>query len=77
MAEDVVSEEDSLRREAPSTAVAWLPGTALLVIGLWMVTAGGLPLGWLLCAAGLALVLVAAVAQGVAWGMDIHRERHP
>lgn len=31
-----------------------------------MVTDGGLSWGWMFCAAGLALVLVGAVAQGVA-----------
>jgi hypothetical protein len=49
----------------------------LLFIGPWTVAAGGLGLGWAFCAVGLALVLVGAVAQGVAWGMDIHKERHP
>lgn len=60
-----------------SPTVAWLPGIALLWIGSWMVSDGGLELGWALCAAGLATVVLGAVAQGVAWGMDIHRERHP
>ena len=55
----------------------WLPGTALLSIGLSMFADGGLSLGWVFGAVGLALLLVGAVAQGVAWGMDIHKERHP
>jgi hypothetical protein len=79
MSSDVVPEKDSEMEErgAQSPTVAWLPGTALLFIGLLMVTDGGLSLGWAFCAVGLALVLVGAVAQGVAWGMDIHKERHP
>jgi uncharacterized membrane protein HdeD (DUF308 family) len=79
MSSDVVPEKGSEMEErgAQSPTVAWLPGTALLFIGLLMVTDGGLSLGWAVCAVGLALVLVGAVAQGVAWGMDIHKERHP
>ncbi len=78
MSNDVVPEMDSeLERGAQSPTVAWLPGTALLIIGLFMGTDGGLSLGWGFSAVGLALVLVGAVAQGVAWGMDIHKERHP
>ena len=64
-------------RGAPTPAIVWLPGTALLCIGPWMVTDGGLSLGWWFCAVGLAMVIIGAVAQGVAWGMDIHKERHP
>jgi hypothetical protein len=78
MSNDVVPEKDSeMKRGAQSPTVAWFPGTVLLVIGLVMGTDGGLSLGWAFCAVGLALVLVGAVAQGVAWGMDIHKERHP
>ena len=79
MGNDVVPEggSNTVQRGATSTAVAWLPGAVLLFIGLWMVTDGGVSLGWMFCAAGLALMLVGAVAQGVAWGMDIHKERHP
>lgn len=79
MSSDVVPEKDSEmgERGAQSPTVAWFPGTVLLFIGLWMVADGGLSLGWAFCAVGLALVLVGAVAQGVAWGMDIHKERHP
>lgn len=79
MSNEVAPEKSSEmgQRWAPSPTVAWLPGTALLFIGMWMVTDGGLSLGWGFCAFGLALVLVGAVAQGVAWGMDIHKERHP
>ena len=62
---------------APSPTVVWVPGTVLLFIGPWMVTDGGLGLGWAFCAVGLALVLVGAVAQGVAWGMGVHQERQP
>ena len=79
MSNEVTPEKSSEtgQRWAPSPAVAWLPGTALLLVGLWMGTDGGLSLGWAFCALGFALVLVGAVAQGVAWGMDIHKERHP
>ena len=78
MSKDVVPEKDfETERGAQSPTVAWLPGTALLAIGLLMGADGGLSLGWAFCAVGLALVLVGAVAQGVAWGMDIHKERHP
>ena len=65
------------QRSSPSPTVLWLPGTAPLAIGSWLVTGGAPGLGWACCALGLALALVGAVAQGVAWGMDIHRERHP
>lgn len=66
------------RRESPSPTAAWFPGTGLLFIGVWMATDGGpLALAWALFAVGGALLLVGAVAQGVAWGMDIHKERHP
>jgi hypothetical protein len=68
---------DVEQRGAQSPTVAWLPGTALLCIGLWLVGDGGPSLGWPLFALGLALVILGAVAQGVAWGMDIHKERHP
>lgn len=65
------------QRGASSPTVAWLPGTVLLFVGLGMVTEGGLDMGWALVALGFAMTLVGAVAQGVAWGMDIHKERHP
>jgi hypothetical protein len=68
---------DLSQRSSPSPTVFWLPGTALLAIGSWMVTGGVPGLGGVFCALGLALMLVGAVAQGVAWGMDIHKERHP
>lgn len=77
MSNDVVPEKAEMDRGAQSPTVAWLPGSALLIIGLVMVDDGGLSLGWAFCAVGLALVIVGAVAQGVAWGMDIHKERHP
>jgi hypothetical protein len=78
VSKDVAAEKDSeMERGAQSPTVAWFPGTALLVIGLLMGTDGGISLGWAFCAVGLALVLVGAVAQGVAWGLDIHKERHP
>jgi hypothetical protein len=79
MSDDVVPENDSEVRErgAPSPTVAWLPGTVLLFIGLGMVSQGGLDAGWAFVALGLAMTLLGAVAQGVAWGMDIHKERHP
>ena len=68
---------EAVQRGALSPAVMWVPGTALLSIGLSMVAEGGLSVGWIVGAVGLAPVLVGAVAQGVAWGMDIHNERHP
>jgi hypothetical protein len=79
MSHEVVPEKasDMSQSSSPSPTVFWLPGTALLAIGPWLVTDGVPSLGWALCALGLALVLVGAVAQGVAWGMDIHKERHP
>jgi hypothetical protein len=50
----------------------FLPGAALLFLGLWLVTDGGpLPLGWGLFATGLTMVLVGTVAQGVAWGLAL------
>lgn len=78
MSTDAVPQKESeMERGAQSPTTAWFPGTALLVVGLLMGTDGDLSLGWAFCAVGLALVLVGAVAQGVAWGMDIHKERHP
>lgn len=56
---------------SPITVV--LPGVVLLFVGLWMVTDGGsLPTGWAFFAIGLTLLLVGAVAWGVAWGLDLH-----
>lgn len=62
------------QRWAPASPIAvLLPGMLLLFAGLWMVTDGGpLPMGWAFFAIGLALLLVAAVAWGVAWGLDLH-----
>jgi hypothetical protein len=69
---------DAGQRSSPAPAVMWLPGAAFLCVGLWMVSGGGpLGLGWASVAIGLAGLVVGAVAQGVAWGMDIHMERHP
>jgi hypothetical protein len=54
-----------------------LPGVLLVAAGLWMVTDGGsLPTGWALFSLGLALLLVGAVAWGVAWGLELHADRH-
>ena len=48
----------------------------LLFFGSLIVTDGGaLALGLALFAVGLAFVLVGAVAWGVAWGLDLHRDR--
>ena len=64
------------RWEPSSPSAAWLPGVVLLFAGLWMVTDGGpVPLGWGFFAVGLALLLVGVVAQGVAWGLDLHKDR--
>lgn len=50
-----------------------LPGAVLLFLGLWLVTDGGPPpLGWAVFSAGLTMVLLGAVAQGVAWGLALH-----
>jgi hypothetical protein len=61
-------------RWAPAHPIAALaPGVVLLFAGLWMVTDGGpLPLGWACFAAGLAFLIVGAVAQGVMWALDFH-----
>ena len=55
----------------------WFPGTLMLGFGLWGVAEGDAGWAWAVWSAGLALLIVGAVAQGVAWGMDIHKERHP
>ena len=58
----------------PSAAL--FPGALLLFAGLWMVSDGGpLVLGWVLVVGGAPLVLVGAVAAGVAWGLDLHDAR--
>ena len=60
----------------PSPVAVVLPGVVLVFAGLWMVTDGGsLPLGWASFTVGLALLLVGAVAWGVAWGLDLHAEK--
>ena len=62
----------------PSPIAALLPGVVLVFAGLWIVTDGGsLSLGWAMFAVGMALLLVGAVAWGVAWGMDLHAENRP
>ncbi|WP_210648766.1 hypothetical protein [Nocardioides sp. SYSU D00065] len=61
---------------APSPTIAWLPGAAMLTIGLVLLGEGE-DFGWVLFGLGAALLMVGAVAQGVAWGMDMHKERHP
>lgn len=68
---------DTAQRSSPSPVAMWFPGVALVCVGLWMVSGGLLGLGWALVAIGSGCLLVGAVAQGVAWGMDIHKERHP
>ena len=63
------------RGAPPSPAAVVLPGVLLVFAGLWMVTDGGsLPWGCASFPVGLALVLVGAVAWGVAWGLDLHAE---
>ena len=57
----------------PPPSASLLPGAVLLFLGLWLVTDGGpLPLGWAVFSTGLAMVLIGAVAQGVAWGLALH-----
>lgn len=64
------------RWSPPSPSAALVPGALLTFFGLWMATDGGpLPLGLAMFTVGLALLLTGAVAQGVAWGMDLHAER--
>lgn len=59
----------------PSPVAVLLAGVVLVFAGLWMVTDGGsLPFGWASFAVGLALLMVGAVAWGVAWGLDLHAE---
>jgi hypothetical protein len=57
----------------PRPIAALVPGIVLLFSGLWMVTdRGPLAIGWAFFAVGLALLIVGAVAQGVAWGLELH-----
>lgn len=49
----------------------------MLWFGSWGVAEGGIGWAWGVCSLGLALLIVGAVAQGVAWGMDISEDRHP
>ncbi|MGC4111706.1 MAG: hypothetical protein QM747_15060 [Nocardioides sp.] len=57
----------------PSPLIVVVPGTLLVFAGLWTVTdAGSLPLGWAAFAVGQALLLMGAVASGVAWGLQLH-----
>jgi hypothetical protein len=67
----------TVQRSSPAPAVMWLPGAALVGVGLWMVSSGVLGLGYAFFAIGSGCLLVGSVAQGVAWGMDIYKERHP
>jgi len=68
--------ETDTRWDAVSPSAALLPGIVLVFVGLWMVTDGGPPAaGWASFAIGLALLLVGAVAQGVAWGLELHEQR--
>lgn len=67
------SSDTAPRWAPPSPVVVLTPGVLLLFAGLWMVTDGGsLPVGWACFVVGLALLLVGAVAWGVAWGLDLH-----
>ncbi|KAA1420925.1 hypothetical protein F0U44_00845 [Nocardioides humilatus] len=67
---------DTEARWAPASPMAvLLPGVVLLFAGLWMVTDNGpLATGWAFFAIGLAMLIVGAVAWGVAWGLDLHDE---
>jgi hypothetical protein len=49
----------------------------MLWFGSWGVAEAGSGWAWGVGSLGLALLIVGAVAQGVAWGMDISKERHP
>ena len=72
-------------RKGPEPAPRWAPashgatllaGVVLLFLGLWTVTgSGSLAIGWAAVAVGWGLTLVGAVAQGVAWGLDLHDDR--
>ena len=79
MTESTIAETDSdvAKRSSPSPTVLWFPGTVFVLIGLWLTLEGDTGWGPALLVVGSALVLVGGVAQGVAWGMDIHKERHP
>jgi hypothetical protein len=72
-----VATPDAAQRGAPSPAVLWLPGTLMLWFGVWGVVEGSVAWAWGVWPVGLALLIVGGVAQGVVWGMDIHKERHP
>jgi hypothetical protein len=74
---DAVTTSKAARPVVPSPTMFWLPGTLMLWFGSWGVAEGGIGWAWGVWPVGLALLVVGAVAQGVAWGTDISKERHP
>lgn len=74
---DPMKQDEATKRYAPSPTLFWLPGTLMLWFGVWGVADAGIGWAWGVWPLGLALVIVGSVAQGVAWGMDVHKDRHP
>ena len=74
---DTVPTSEAARPVRPTPTIFWLPGTLMLCFGSWGVAEGGIGWAWGVWPLGLALLIVGAVAQGVAWGVDISKERHP
>lgn len=74
---DAATTSEATRLLVPTPTIFWLPGTVMLCFGSWGVVDAGIGWAWFVWPLGLALLIVGAVAQGVAWGMDISKERHP
>jgi hypothetical protein len=61
----------------PSPSAALIPGIVLVFSSLWMLTDHGpLVVGWACFTIGLAFLLTGTVAQGVAWGLNLHKAQH-